>query len=365
MKQPLNFLYTEKKLNKIFFSEHGMALIMTLVFVTLLSGWALSLNKNVRNTLDDTFILKNSFILYNRAKSGIAIAEEILVKDRESSETDSVQEFWADPVKIKTVLSGLGYSSNELNIEITDVLSKIQINALVEFPNNKNGSQVKLWERFLDGLKAEFPELIKNPYDIINPLIDWLDFGDDDAITGLTGAEKSYYETEGKHYVSRNGPMKSVNELSCVKGISEKLWNNVSISGIAHEYLTTDGAVTRSGNTFRYSGKININTAPNAVIAALIKDKSFLHMADEIVEWREDKSEGHFLHELDGNWYKTCPSCEEVPLDESLITTSSQIFCIRSVAVNKDYKVVIEAVVERVKDKKGKWSCRVLKWITS
>lgn len=331
--------------------------------VTLLAGWALSLNMKVRDVLVETTILKKRFSLYEKAKAGVYIAQKILIEDKKSNEVDSIQELWANEKEIEKYLFLLGYDKKELKLEITDSLSKIQINALVSYPNKKNGLQVKLWERFLDGLRFEYPELIKNPYDIINPLLDWLDFKDDDSITGITGAEKHYYESENK-LLPRNGPMKSLEELSYVKGVTEKLWNKVYNSGIADKYFTVEGNVKRSGSSFEYEGKININTAPMPIIGALIEDHAFYHMAEEICSLREQKVENKYLYDLTGEWYKKCPGCEDIPFAEDLITTSSDIFEVKSTATDGDISVIINCVMRRETDKSGKWTVEVLKWRT-
>ncbi|MGM0418306.1 MAG: general secretion pathway protein GspK [Thermodesulfobacteriota bacterium] len=363
LKQKSDFLFSEKKKNNPFFSQKGVALVLTLIMVTLLAGWALSLNLKVRDVLFQTNILKKRMMLHDRAREGIRIGQALLVKDRMTSETDSIQEFWADKEEISAYLSLLGYSEDELKIEITDVLSKIQINALVNFPNTKNDKQIKLWERFLDGLKTEYPELIENPYEIINPMLDWLDYDDDNAVTGLSGAEKPYYESENI-LTPRNGPMKSIEELSYVKGINDKLWDKVYNSGIAQKFLTVHGDVTRSGKSFNYKGKININTAPKEVVAALITDNAFYHMAEEICSLREEKSDEKFVYNLEGKWYKQCPGCEDVPLDEDLITTSSNMFEVSASASDKDTTVKVKAVVRRYTDKDGKWNSKIETWIT-
>ncbi len=361
LKQKLKFLFIENLKSKLFFSEKGIALITTLIMVTLLAGWALNVNHSVRTVVMESSGLKSGFILYNRAEAGIFIAERILINDRKFSKTDSVQELWSDETKIKKYLNNLGYADNELKIKITDVLSKIQVNALVSFPNKKNLNQVKLWERFLDGMRIEYPELIQNPYDLINPLLDWLDYNDGDTVTGLSGAETIYYESN-KKTLPRNGPVKSIEELSLIKGMTEKVWNKVYNSGIAQRYFTVDGDVTRSGRSFNYSGKININTAPVEIVAALIKDSSFYPMAEEICNFREEKSEGKYLYDLTGKWYKKCPGCENIPFDESILTTSSDIFIIESSASDEDMKISIECIVKRVKNKSGKWDIKILKW---
>jgi general secretion pathway protein K len=362
LKQKSNFLFSGKKKNRFFSNQKGIALIVTLVMVTLLAGWAISLNVKVRDLLFEAVILKKRTMLYDRAKAGIEIASMMLVKDKMTSETDSVQEFWADKDQINFYLGLLGFSPDELEIKITDVLSKIQINALLEFPNQKNEEQIRLWERFLDGVRMDHPDLIDNPYDIINPLLDWLDYGDDDSLTGLSGAEEAYYSAENK-VPPRNGPLKSVEELSLVKGVNEKLWNKVYNSGIADKYLTAEGDVERSGSTYRYKGRININTAPPLIVSALITDNAFLHMADEICSYREEKSEGRYVNSLDEDWYRKCAGCEDVPLAENLITTSSDVFEVESSASEEGLKVKIRAVLRRYTDKDGKWDIKTEKWI--
>lgn len=365
MKQKLSSLFSEKKNHRLFLSEKGVALILTLVMVSLLTGWALSLNLKVRNNVIETIGLNKRLSLYDRASSGVDIAKLILIKDKKGSQSDSLHEFWADQEMIDKYLLKLGFSKDELQLNIIDQLSKIQINALVNYPNSKNASQVKLWERFLDGLRTKFPDLITNPYDIINPLLDWLDYGDDDAITGLSGAETSYYESEKSLYMPRNGPIKSIEEISLTKGITEKLWYNAGISAIALEYLTIDGIVKRSGKSYNYEGKININTASHPVISALIKDKAYLHMAQEIVSYRDEKSQGKFIHKLEGEWYKKCPGCEDVPIQDNIITTSSDIFRIVSKAFDGKISVEIDCVVKRIKTDDGKWDCQVIRWVTN
>jgi len=362
LKQKSSFLFLEKKKNRFFSNQKGIALIVTLIMVTLLAGWALSLNLKVRDLLFEAIILKKRTVLHDRAKAGIDIAKLMLIKDKTSSETDTIQEFWADKEQVSFYLRILGFSPNELEINIIDLLSKIQINALLEFPNQKNQAQIKLWERFLEAIRLEDPELLNNPYDIINPLLDWLDHDDDDSITGLSGAESGYYLSENR-IPPRNGPLKSIEELSLVKGMNEKLWNKVYNSGIAEKYLTVEGEVERSGSSYQYKGKININTAPKMVITALITDNSLLHMADEIFSFREEKSDGKFVNSLDEGWYKKCPGCEDLPLAEEFITTSSDLFEVEAVARDNDLSVKVKAVLRRYTDKNGKWDVKTEKWI--
>ena len=78
---------------------------------------------------------------------------------------------------------------------------------------------------------------------------DWRD-EDDDPRT--SGAEGSYYRTLGDAYDCKNGPFENVEELLLVKGISPAVYRNVE------PYVTVYG-----------SGRLNLNTAPEAVLRSL------------------------------------------------------------------------------------------------
>jgi len=73
------------------------------------------------------------------------------------------------------------------------------------------------------------------PTAIINSLKDWLDSGDDDAITGLSGAESSYYQSLDIPYPCKNGPVLHVGELALIKGIIPELL--YYLRKIAHRIL--------------------------------------------------------------------------------------------------------------------------------
>ena len=133
-------------------------------------------------------------------------------------------------------------------------MGKIQVNALVNYPDSRqfNEAQRPLWERFLQHF-ADRKELkldLKDdsePAAIINSLKDWLDSGDDDAITGLSGAESSTYEDREPPYPARNGPVQDLDELLLVKGITPELfYGRPEIPGIS-SYLTVHGATPGEG----------------------------------------------------------------------------------------------------------------------
>jgi general secretion pathway protein K len=297
------------------------------------------------------------------AAAGVQAAMALLAQDRELTEKDTLQDAWNDPELLHTALTASGLSPLP-EVFIEDELGKIQVNALVNRPNEVNGDQVKLWDRFLTALILHDESLIgSRPSAIINPLIDWLDSGDDDRITGLDGAERDYYASLDPPYAPRNGPFTDLSELRRVRGITPELWARVGgVEGLGR-VMTIWGEESRTGRSVGMSGRININTAPVEVIATLITENSSLHMAEEIVAFRDEKSEGIYVNDLEGNWYRRCAGCEEVPLAENLITQRSDIFRIVSRAVKDGGAVKITAVVRRERDgEAGRFFCRILRW---
>ncbi len=178
-------------------NNKGLALLITLSIITVLIAVAFELNRQVGKSVSRSGASRDRLTLQHRIETGVNLAEAILVRDKEQTEVDSVQEEWADPEKINTYLRQAGFEGDELRLLISDELARLQINALVLFPEGRqfNPPQRELWLRFLDMLltqqeqnvTAAFSEPME-PDMIINPVKDWLDSGDDDAITGLTGA---------------------------------------------------------------------------------------------------------------------------------------------------------------------------------
>jgi general secretion pathway protein K len=232
---------------------------------------------------------------------------------------------------------------------------------------NFNDSQRQMLERYLNFLQdatEETPEDSRPPA-IINSIKDWLDSGDDDAITGLSGAESPYYQDLSSPYSSRNGPMMDINDLLRVKGVTpEMFYGNSEKPGLA-EVLTVHGMKPGSGTGFTYPGKININTAELPVLVALMPSEN-TELAAALYELRQqattDKNAPDFTNPT---WYQNIAGLGDVNLDTKMLTTASDIFRIESEAKVNDSVITVTAVVERQKNEKnGKWDCKILSWST-
>lgn len=347
-------------------NNSGVALIITLSIIAVLVMTTLELNRKARSSIYIARVFRERIQLHQMAMSGVHAAMALMIADKENSDIDSIQEDWADAETMGTFLLELPFDQGNLRVSIEDELGKIQINALVTYPEGKvfNVAQRRMWENFLD---LAIPSLDRTddtaPGPIINSLKDWLDFGDDDLITGLSGAESDYYLDMDPAYVCQNGPLNHLGELTLVKGISPELFEGVGgIPGIG-SYMTVWGLSESGDNQYTFNGAVNINTADLPVIAAILPEENE-HLAPAIFAYREEMANGSYVNDLNGaTWYRDAPGCDDLEIDSKLIQTKSDLFRIYTEAVLRDITLSAEAVISRVQDKKtGKWHAKILSW---
>jgi general secretion pathway protein K len=351
-------------------NNRGVALLVTLSVMTVLVAASLEYNRRARFELVSSAAARDQLTMTEIAKAGVQVAMALLAKDKAENDTDTPMDDWADPVKIEELLQDFPFEDGKVSLVIHDELGKIQVNALVDFPEGKqfNETQRQLWQRFLQSFndRKELKLDLKDdsePQAIINSLKDWLDSGDDDAITGLSGAESSTYEGRDPPYEARNGPVQDLDELLLVKGITPELfYGRPEVPGISR-YLTVYGMEAGAGTGFTFPGRINIATAELPVIFALVPEEN-KDLVETLDELRSDMVSGKLAVNLqDPNWFTQIPGLAGLKLDPKLITISSDLFRVESTATLHDADLTITAVVQRVHaPKTGKWTCRVLSW---
>ncbi len=353
---------------KIIENNRGIALLITLTVITIVIVSALEMNRRMRSAVFSSAATRDRITLLQMASSGVHAAKAMLLKDKNNSNSDSLQEEWAQPDKVSEILKDIHFDNGKVTIEISDELSKIQINSLVKFPEgrNFNTSQRVLWDSFLYLITSQ-DESYKDieVAAIINSVKDWLDSGDDEAITGLSGAESDYYQDFDPPYACRNGPFAHIGELALVKGITQDLFQGAGgVSGIS-KYITIHGLTSTASNSFTYEGKININTADLPVLAAILPPGNE-GLAQAIYDYRQETSDDVYIHDLSNvNWYKSIPGFGDLEIDPDLITVTSDLFRIESVATVNEMRIKTTVIVKREKEQKtGKWRCRVLRWET-
>lgn len=343
-------------------NDKGVALLMTLAFITLAISLAVETNRQSRFAIEGTDAVQNRIRAGQMATAGVHGAMALLIQDRYTSETDHLKETWAEPEELAQAIDSVSFADGRLEVSITDEMARIQVNALVDFPQSRqfNPQQQQIMERLIDLTRKKID--VQNDgsaTDIVNALKDWLDTGDDDAITGLNGAESDHYQALDPPYTSRNGPMRHIDELARIKGVSKALYGgDDEIQGLK-EHLTVYGAAKTARGEFSFSGRVNLNTASLPVIAALLPPE-YSDLAEAIIRYR-DEAEAVVLEGR--NWYQEIPGAAGLELAADAITLSTNIFRVRATAISGTIQRVVSAVVERqiAADGEG-WTCRILSW---
>ncbi|MBI9076446.1 MAG: type II secretion system minor pseudopilin GspK [Desulfatibacillum sp.] len=347
-------------------NQSGVALLMTLAVVALLVAVTVELHHRVRASVFSTEATRTRRQLDWTAQSGIALGMAMLVHDKKINTLDSTQDDWANQDKIKEMLADFDFPQGKVELEIKDLTGLIQVNALVKSPNGQqfNTAQNELWDRFLRPIASLYEELDVNATtDIINSMKDWIDSQDDDAITGLNGAETDYYQGLDTPYNAKNNYFNSVSELLRVKGITPELfYGSEEIPGI-WESITVYGADPAKKNPVEYPGKINMGTAPLGVLRAMMPVGSE-DLAESILEYREDREEDYFINPItEANWYLNAPGCADLKIDQGILTSISDYFEITCTATFQEIKKVAKVVVLRNKAKNSQdHTCEILAW---
>jgi general secretion pathway protein K len=343
-----------------------MAMLITLSVIAILFVVVLQVSRGSRSAALASGMTRDRFRLAEAARGGIHGAMALLIRDRETSETDTLQEDWANPEKLAQLGRELAGDDGLMEIAIGDEMGKIKVNALIKHPDlhAEDERQMLLMERLVAVLKEWNPSLAEvEAQAVVQAMKDWLDSGDGDAITGLNGAEAGYYAALDPPYACRNGPMVDLSDLLLIKGMQPALYAGAEdLPGLVHT-LTVFGAKKGGGVRPAVEGRININTAPEAVLAALLPEEQ-RDLAPEIAAYREARNEAGFEHELSGpNWYRDVPGGSELTIAPQLIVTASDIFRIAACARSDETQVTATAVVQREKEgRTGRWRCHILSW---
>ncbi|MFM1922001.1 MAG: hypothetical protein RLZZ303_3635 [Candidatus Hydrogenedentota bacterium] len=151
---------------------------------------------------------------------------------------------------------------------VSDEYGKINLNALVY--HDEESDEMIRNEPLIAALGFFFAARTdtEDANALVDPIIDWLDYNDDDE-EEPEGAENSYYEGLETPYRCKNGPMDSIEELFLIKGMTPELyWGDSTLDPPQlplSEYLTVHGAP---------NGAVNINSAQLDVLSAIVQGYS-------------------------------------------------------------------------------------------
>jgi len=294
----------------------GMALILTILVISLIVALTLQFNTSMRSDLHAAANLRDGIKLGYIAKSGFNYVLAVLLDDDNS--VDSFHDTWADSKSLSENSADL-FGDDRFEVKVSDHSGRIQINKLIKEDGSYNGDQKNLLTRFLKSFGLE-NEDVDN---IVNAIKDWIDADND--VTRFGGAENSYYQGLERPYSCKDAPVEFLEELLLVKGITKELFSHIS------PYLSPHG-----------DGKININTANPRVLGALSEDIDDERVQD-MLTYREDEN-----NDLSNpNWYKSVPGMGDVTIPNALLTTSSTYCEITSEGLNGAMAKRVTGMVKR------------------
>ena len=278
------------------------------------------------------------------------VEKAVAVLNDDETENDTLLDTWSDNDED---FNDVMLERCVLQIRVVDEASKLDINA------------------------ATKEQLMGLPYmleEIADAIVDWRDT--DDAPSGA-GVESGYYEGLDFGYRARNGPFRTIRELLMVKGVTEELFygedtnlngqldynekdgdetppnddgdDELDMGWIAYLTCYTSDAGTGQSNqnqgnqnqndpnnNTQASAKVNVNTASEQVLAALLGGgEEGVRIALEIINFRESAENG-IESPSDLTDYGVMTS-EDFSKIENNITVSSDVFTVYCVAaVNRN-----------------------------
>jgi general secretion pathway protein K len=311
-------------------NQRGMALLMTILIISLIMVVTLRFNISMRANLGTASNLQNNITLDYMAKSVFNASRAILSVDANDNTYDTLQEDWAS-LSAAAMYFSYFFNKGQGGVNVTDHSGRIQVNSLLKRDEGKwqvNEVQKKVWLNLLSSDEYELTE--EEAENIIEAIVDWID--EDDDASGFGGAENSYYQSLDIPYSPRNGPMEFVEELLLVKGITDELFYGTE------EYTGLSELVTPWGR----DGKININTADPFLLLAL-SDQIDLDMVDGMITYRERED----IDLSDPGWYKNAGIPGDVVIPPELITTASSFFEITVEVVLEDMRRRVQGMIAR------------------
>ncbi len=311
--------------NNRFKDNRGFALIITILIVSLVVVLTLQFNNSMWSDLYSSANLRDGIRLRFIARSGVNCALAVLSEDSSSSDSDSLQEAWANAKEL-SLNSVTMFENGHFQVEVSDLSGKIQVNRLINEDGTYNEAQKKLLMRFLGS--EQFRLDSGEVGNLIDAIKDWID--PDDDVTRF-GAENGYYQSLENPYSCKNGPLESLGQMLLIKGVTRELfYGDEHLPGIS-SYLTVYG-----------DGKININTADSLVLRSLADDLD-TEMVSDMIEYRLD--EGNDLK--DPGWYRKVPGMGDTAIESELIKTASPYFEIESAGISEAMNKRVAAIVKR------------------
>ena len=241
--------------------ERGIALLLSLLVLTLLTALILEFDAEARREYREAAAFRDSYKADMLTRAAVKAARAVLMQDflRErtsGNKFDALTDIWALPIKNYQIGDGI------LTAQIQDEQGKLNLNDLAA----NAGDDLKQKQKILR-VRRLF-ELLQLSQNLVDSLIDWLD---QDDLPQPSGAESVYYQSQKPPYRAANGPLPALGELRLVKGFTPEIIDRIA------RYVTV--------YPLEGGGVVNLNTADPIVIQTL-DPRITQSMAQEIVQGR-------------------------------------------------------------------------------
>jgi general secretion pathway protein K len=263
----------------------GVALIMVLWVMTILSVIVLEFSFAMRTEVNITQNYKEDLQIYSMAQGGIqrAIVELIYKHDQKVQQlrkTLVTEEISTD--KIEWVADGrtytLPFDQGSCEIKVMSEAGKININLVSESMLRKTIS--------LFGLEGEGRDIV------VDSILDWKDADD---FYHVNGAENAYYQSLKEPYDCKNANFDSIEELLLIRGVTPALFYGRKVLKNKEEGEKQSPAGLKDiFSVYSPGGQIDINSATPIVIKMILGIPE--DISQKVVKAREEKA---FDNQLD------------------------------------------------------------------
>lgn len=215
-------------------NQNGMALLLVLVIVALLSALVIEFSFSTLVDLRATETFRDRTKAYYLARGGVEAARTILQEDK--NDFDHPSEFWGKP------LANIPAGDGDVSITITDLTGRLNVN----FVADNRGNPLPGYHRFV-ALCEEVLQLDRlQAQELADSLVCWYN-ADKTTVT----PDDAYYASLTPPYRRRGEKLTILDELKLVKGFDQQRFESLK------PYLRVVG-----------EEQINLNTVSAAVLYA-------------------------------------------------------------------------------------------------
>ncbi len=231
----------------------GFALLLVLLIVSIMSGFAASAFKVAREQFFITSAHVQIMQAQNLARSGINLARAGLLLD--TNDRDDLEEDW-NQLSMLSQLSPIPLGQGYVAVKIEDEERRQNLNILKPEELKKFFESIGL--KRIKKSELLGMDIVENNIagELTDSYLDWIDY--DDEIRPQ-GAEGDYYKRKYKR-LPHNQPLATLSELLLIKGFTREMLFGQKENPRLMDLLTIYGP-----------GKMNINTISEDTLISLVK----------------------------------------------------------------------------------------------